>query len=201
MNNLELFKFGLKGGTKMRNILKRFDNYFIDLINQRMRNRYLDIIMRRVTDLGGAVFSSLYIFLLIIFGNGDVRFIGFEALAALSLSQIVVHSLKRILSRERPYKIIEQLNTYGINLKDYSFPSGHTAAIFSISTTIAMNIPKLSLVLFLLAIIVGISRIYLGVHYPTDVAAGLFLGLGIAFLVHLYLLDSVRDLIKLFEFN
>lgn len=178
----------------MKNLLKNFDNFFINLINQKMRNRYLDIIMYKVTDLGGAIFSSLFIFLLILFGNGDIRFIGLEALVVITISQAIVHSLKRLLSRERPYKIIEQLNTYGINLKDYSFPSGHTTATFSIATTIALNIPKLSILAFSIAIIVGVSRIYLGVHYPTDVVAGIFLGISTALLVHFYLLEIIKNL-------
>lgn len=178
----------------MKNLLKNFDDLFIDLINQKMRNRYLDVFMYKITDLGGAIFSSLFIFLFILFGNGDIRFMGLEALAAITISQTIVHSLKRILSRERPYKIIEQLNTYGINLKDYSFPSGHTTAAFSIATTIALNIPRLSILAFSIAIIVGISRIYLGVHYPTDVAAGIILGISTALLVHLYLIEIIQSL-------
>jgi len=59
-------------------------------------------------------------------------------------------------------------------LKDYSFPSGHTSASFAIATTIAFNMPRLSIVAFILAFAIGISRIYLGVHYPTDVMAGMF---------------------------
>lgn len=178
----------------MKNLLKKFDDLFIDLINQKMRNRYLDFFMYKITDIGGAIFSSLFIFLLILFGNGDIRFIGLESLVTITISQAIVHSLKRILSRERPYKIIEQLNTYGINLKDYSFPSGHTAATFSIATTIALNIPRLSILVFVIAIIVGISRIYLGVHYPTDVAAGIFLGISTALLVNFYLLEIIQNL-------
>lgn len=181
----------------MKNKLKRFDDIFIDLINRKMRNKYFDFFMIRITNLGGPVFSSLVLFVFLLFGSREVRFIGFEMFCTLTISQIIVHSLKKILSRERPYKILEQLNTFGINLKDYSFPSGHSAASFSIATTIALNIPRLSIIVFVLAIIVGISRIYLGVHYPTDVAAGIIIGFGIAFIGHLYFLDSIYDLAKL----
>lgn len=173
----------------MKNQLKRFDDYFINIINRRMSHRYLDNIMSKATNLGGGVFSTFLVLILILIGSS--RHIGFEALVALSLSQIIVHPLKMILSRERPYKIIEQLNTFGINLKDYSFPSGHTTASFSIATTIAINIPRLSILVFTIAIIVGISRIYLGVHYPTDVAAGIILGVVIPFIVHLYLIEYI----------
>ncbi|WP_406241662.1 phosphatase PAP2 family protein [Tissierella carlieri] len=178
----------------MKNKLKKFDDLFINIINRKMKHKYLDTIMYRATNLGGAVFSSLLVLILILIGSSNVKLIGLEALGALTISQIIVHALKRILSRERPYKIIEQLNTFGINLKDYSFPSGHTTASFSIATTIALNIPKLSIVVFVIAIIVGISRIYLGVHYPTDVTAGILLGIGTALVIHFYLLEYIYTL-------
>ena len=76
-------------------------------------------------------------------------------------------------------------------MKDYSFPSGHTAASFSIATTIALNMPRLAIFVFVIAIIVGISRVYLGVHYPTDVAAGIILGTLPALLVHYKFIEIV----------
>lgn len=181
-----------KGGIQMKNGLKRFDDIFIELINGKMRHRHLDIFMYKVTNLGGAIYTSLIIFMLLLFGNEKIKFTGLEALVTLTISQSIVYILKKILSRERPYKIIEHLNTFGIDMKDYSFPSGHTTASFSIATTIALNIPRLSVYVFIIAMIISISRIYLGVHYPTDVAAGIFLGLGTALMVHFYLLEYIR---------
>lgn len=178
----------------MKKILKRFDDYLIELINSRIKNNFLDKFMYRVTDLGGAIFSTLFSLMLVLLGNDLIRLIGLEALAVLALSQIVVHSLKLLLSRERPYQIIEHLNTFGFNLKDYSFPSGHTTASFSIATVLALNIPSLSLLTFIIAGIIGVSRIYLGVHYPTDVAAGIILGVGSSILVHSFLLVHIEDL-------
>lgn len=178
----------------MKKILKKFDDYLIELINSRIKNDFLDKFMYRVTDLGGAIFSTVFSLVLVLLGNSTIRLIGLESLAVLALSQIVVHSLKLILSRERPYTIIEHLHTFGFNLKDYSFPSGHTTASFSIATVLALNIPSVSLLTFFIAIIIGISRIYLGVHYPTDVAAGIILGVGSAILVHMFLLVFIEEI-------
>ncbi len=178
----------------MRKLLKDFDNYLINLINHRIKNDFLDKFMYRVTDLGGAIFSTVFSLVLVFLGNDFIRLIGLEAIVVLALSQIVVQSLKMLLIRERPYKIVEQLHTFGFNLKDYSFPSGHTTASFSIATVLALNIPMITFLTFFLATIIGISRIYLGVHYPTDVAAGIFLGVGSAILVHIYLLAYIRDI-------
>lgn len=185
----------------MRNKFERFDEIFIDLINKRMRSKYFDYIMLKITNLGGALFSSLILFMFLLFGNRRYRLIGFEMFCVLTVTQIIVHSLKKILSRERPYKILEQLNTFGIKLKDYSFPSGHTAASFSIATTLALNVPRLSIIVFFVAMAIGISRIYLGVHYPTDVAAGIVIGLSVAIILHLFFLETIYNLARLIKLN
>ncbi len=178
----------------MREKLKSFDDYFINLINAKIKNKYLDIFMYRITDLGGAIFITVFTLALVIFGSPINKLVGVEALIALCLSQIIVHSLKKLLSRERPYKIVEQLNTFGIDLSDYSFPSGHTTASFSLATTLALNNPRFSIIVLFLAMLIAISRIYLGVHYPTDVAAGIILGVGCAIIVHFYLIEAVKQI-------
>lgn len=178
----------------MKDKLKRFDDLFIELINKKMGHKHMDYIMCKVTNLGSATFSALVIFIFVFFGNKKIKNIGVEIFVVLGISQIIVHSLKRLLSRERPYNILEQLNTFGITLKDYSFPSGHTAASFSIATTIALNIPKISIIVFFIAIIVAISRIYLGVHYPTDVAAGIIIGCLSSIMIHLYLFKVIYSI-------
>jgi undecaprenyl-diphosphatase len=175
----------------MKNRLKNFDDYFINLINSKIKNKYLDVFMYRITDVGGAFFISIFTLSLVIFGTTRNKLVGIEALISLGISQIIVHSLKRLLSRERPYKIIEQLHTFGIDLSDYSFPSGHTTASFSLATTLSLSMPRFTIYVLLLALIIAISRIYLGVHYPTDVAAGIILGVGSAIVVNLYLIRLV----------
>jgi undecaprenyl-diphosphatase len=61
-------------------------------------------------------------------------------------------------------------------LKDHSFPSGHTTAVFSVIVPFLLQTPSLAAVLIPLGLSVGISRIYLGLHYPSDVIAGGILG-------------------------
>lgn len=106
----------------MIKILKGFDTFFIKLINGKMKNKFLDYFMYRVTDLGGAIFTSVFSLAIIIFGNSATRFMGLEAITALGLSQTIVQILKRGFGRERPYKMVKDINTFEIELKDYSFP-------------------------------------------------------------------------------
>ena len=183
----------------LKNSLRRFDSFFIRLINGRMKNNFLDGFMYRITDLGGAIFTSIFSISLIIFGNDFVRLIGVEAILAMMLSQTIVQILKKGFGRERPYNKIENINTFKIELKDYSFPSGHTTASFCMAAVISLNIPKLSIILYLLALLIGISRIYLAVHYPTDVTVGIVLGVGSALIVHMFFLEYVNKLAKWFS--
>lgn len=173
----------------MKKRLKWFDDKLIKLINTNIKSDLLDKIMLKFTHLGGFLVTSLFIWTLILFGNRGTKIIGIQGVITLTMSQIITYSLKSLLSRERPYKILEGLNTFDIILKDHSFPSGHTSATFAIATTVALNIPKLSIIVFGIASLIGISRIYLGVHYPTDVVAGMILGIGSGLVTHIYIVD------------
>jgi len=62
----------------------------------------------------------------------------------------------------------------------YSFPSGHATVSFACATVLALAVPRLSLPLFTLAVLISFSRVYVGVHYPFDVLAGAVLGIAIA---------------------
>ena len=185
----------------MRDTLKRFDDFFIHLINSKIKNKYLDKIMYRITDLGGAVFTSIFALGLVLVGNSKVKLIGVEAIIALFFGQIFVQSLKKLMSRERPYKILKHLHTFGIEMRDYSFPSGHTTASFSLATTIALNMPRTAVFVLVLAFIIGMSRVYLGVHYPTDVAAGIFIGVFASLAVYLYFINYVERLGSILGIN
>ncbi|MDO4491024.1 MAG: phosphatase PAP2 family protein [Lachnospiraceae bacterium] len=88
--------------------------------------------------------------------------------------------LKNAVARVRPYDRIPELVLLARKPKDFSFPSGHTAFSFASATALYLtggekNRP-VTLFLLALAALIGFSRLYLGVHYPTDVIAGAFLG-------------------------
>jgi undecaprenyl-diphosphatase len=90
---------------------------------------------------------------------------------------LISFALKNIITRERPFKVypdIEKLSEAG----SYSFPSGHTLEVFAIAVALSISIPKKKIIipLFLWASLVAYSRMALGVHYPSDVIAGMIIG-------------------------
>jgi len=81
-----------------------------------------------------------------------------------------------MVNRPRPCLALTGARVFRALNNNNSFPSGHTCAAITMAFVLAQTFPHAALLLFILAVMVGISRIYLGVHYPTDVLAGAAIG-------------------------
>jgi undecaprenyl-diphosphatase len=103
---------------------------------------------------------------------------GMGALYAMGANALLVNGIiKNTVLRPRPYHRTEQLDILCRPPKDYSFPSGHTAISFAAASYIfADGHPKSGAVALVYAGMVGLSRLYIGVHYPSDVLAGAAIG-------------------------
>lgn len=150
-------------------------------INRKFKHALLDFLLAKITHLGGAVFTLSLTIGLTLFGHGIWQEAGMQSLTALIISHIPVAILKKRYPRLRPYLVLPQTNICKNPLTDHSFPSGHTTAIFSVVLPFVYISPLLGAALFPLAILVGVSRIYLGLHYPTDCAVGASFGAVSAF--------------------
>ena len=155
--------------------IKRNDINLFYLLNKKIHCRTLNGVMKLFTEFGSTAFAVVLAVIFLLFHS--ILPDGLGAVLVLNLigSQIIIQLLKRIVNRQRPYK------THGwvLSIKppkcQYSFPSGHTSSAFSIALVVASFIPGLKFIIIPVAIMVGMSRVYLGCHYPTDVFIGFFI--------------------------
>jgi undecaprenyl-diphosphatase len=103
------------------------------------------------------------------------------ALLAFAIELPLYKIIKKGIKRNRPYKAVSGVHQRVSPSDQFSFPSGHTAAAFVIATLTSNFFPVIAVPGFTWASLVGFSRIYLGVHYPSDILAGLVIGIFCAF--------------------
>lgn len=172
----------------MFNKIQAWDEHVIEKVNS-FSNKFLDHIMVFFTKLGnsGIIWATIATLLLIKKSN---RTTSLKIFFALVLSAIMGEFIiKYTVGRVRPSENISKDKLLIRKPKTYSFPSGHTSSSFSSALVISTAFPYPAIVIsvFILASIIAFSRIYLKVHYPTDVFAGIILGFVIAFLVEIIL--------------
>lgn len=162
----------------MLHALAEFDAGVLLFIQEFVRNRFLTPVLVFITGLGDAGMIWIAISLAFLCFR-KTRRIGCMSLLALFFSLCVNNLLlKQIVARTRPYDAIHGLVPLVARLKDFSFPSGHSAAAFSAAGVFVRMLPKrFGIPLLLFAIVIALSRLYVGVHYPSDVLCGVLSGI------------------------
>ncbi len=169
------------------NAITQIDGNILLWVQENLRNDALTPVWKIITSLADkGWFWILITFVLLFFKK--TRPIGIMAAGALACSVIINNAiLKNLVARPRPY-LPETIGGRGLTLliepqPDFSFPSGHAGASFACSIVFLRKLPKkFGIPAFILAILIAFSRIYVGVHYPSDVLAGMITGTCCAFL-------------------
>ncbi|MEN9999323.1 MAG: hypothetical protein RI922_2313 [Bacteroidota bacterium] len=125
--------------------------------------------------------------------NSEMRWNSYEFGGASVFTSLLTTGLKLAIHRERPFNQYPNDIIKYTKGGSYSFPSGHTSAAFATATSISLIYPKWYIIVpaYLWAGSVGYSRMYLGVHFPTDVLAGAILGTGTSIGTH-YLFKYIK---------
>lgn len=158
--------------------IQQLDGEILLQIQQHLRSDMLTSFMKSVTFLGnGGWFWILCAVVLLVIPK--TRKTGCAAALSLILGAIVTNLLlKNIVARPRPFAELEALIPLITKPKDFSFPSGHTTASFAVALVMLRMLPKkFGIPAVVLAALVAFSRLYLGVHYPTDVLTGFVVAL------------------------
>ena len=159
-----------------------FDLPILDWIQAHLQCGFLDAVMPIVTLFGeGGIFWIAWAVLMLVFPK--TRKTGIAMAIALIMGVLICNvTLKPLIGRPRPYDY--QLEHFGVTIKllidaqhDYSFPSGHTIASFEAAVALLLNDKRMGIPAMVIAVLVTFSRLYLYVHYPTDVLVSLVLGI------------------------
>lgn len=154
------------------------------LFLQELRTPALTAVLRFFTHLGdsGAVWIALCVVLLLF---RSTRRGGVELALSLAVTAILCNLvLKPIIARERPFLTMEELELIVPALTSYSFPSGHASSSMAAAMSLTLAYGRRGAWAFLLAGLIAFSRMYVGIHYPSDVLAGALLGCAVAWAVH-----------------
>lgn len=150
---------------------------FLDGIQAIFHCEWMDTLMPPLSSLGdaGIIWIVLSILLLLFPRTRRAGVASAFSLILMLISGNMI--LKPLISRMRPFTVNTAVTLLIPPPGDFSFPSGHTFASFASSTAILRNHKRIGIPALILAVLIAFSRLYLYVHYPTDVLAGLLLGI------------------------
>ena len=181
-------------------ITQSFDTGLAQAINNTPPGGAISTLMILATNYGREYFWTLVVMIMLLFGDRNTKLFAVELAALFIVGIVSGEVMKILLSRQRPYETLSGIGLLVPSESDSSFPSGH-ALIVAIGTAFSLAKFKsriLGLALTVEAAIVCYSRVYVGVHYPLDVAAGVLFGVSIVgiglFLVEQYVGKILKTL-------
>ncbi|MBM3248377.1 MAG: phosphatase PAP2 family protein [Candidatus Omnitrophica bacterium] len=177
------------------NTMLTLDKAIFFFINKTLKNHSLDTIFPFITRLAEPPAIIILCILMFILGRYKEKFVSVFILFTGYISYFLAMVIKEAVNRPRPLELYTGISVIG-KTQSPAFPSVHSTLIAVVITILCFKYKKLGFALIPIALLVGISRIYLGHHYPTDVIAGLLIGslLSMLFLGIEKFFQSLRDL-------
>ena len=157
--------------------LQSLDKVIVDFIHYGLQNSIFDFLMPKITALGEAGIIWIIISLILI-STKKYRKVGITCIIALFISLLFTDlSIKKIVQRPRPITLYPIENALIKVPTSYSFPSGHTSSSFAAAWVLYRSMDRYKLAYLGIAVIMAFSRMYLYVHYLSDVVGGAVIGI------------------------
>ena len=155
-------------------MITNLDLSIMMFVQENLRSAIGDAIMVFITHLGDGGWLWIAIGVLLLLFK-KTRIAGFSVLISLAINALFTNvTLKDLIARPRPFHVSDQILPLIPLPSSYSFPSGHTSGSLTAAFALYKTTPKeYGIPAVILAALIGLSRIYVGVHYPTDVLGGL----------------------------
>lgn len=162
--------------------LLNLDGQILLWIQEYLRVECLNGIVKAISFLGNGGWFWIVTALFFTYGKNTKR-AGIMALVCMAICALIVNIiLKNAVARIRPYEALEGLTLLVERQRDYSFPSGHTSASFAAAWMYFKYLKKsLARAFLVIAALISLSRLYVGVHYPSDVLAGFLIASAVSF--------------------
>lgn len=177
--------------------LLQIDRALFYFFNVKIANPVFDVLMPFITkDINLRIFLALIWVGLLIFGGKKGRMVAILLIPAIAISdQLSSHIIKPLVGRIRPCYELEGVRLLVGCGSGLSFPSSHAVNSLTVATLTSKFYKKYSPYLLLFAFLISFSRVYVGVHYPADVLAGMIIGAIVGFSV-VYLWICISELYK-----
>lgn len=170
--------------------IQKLDNSILVAIKKYIQNKYLDRIVPIITSMGNLGIIWILMALVLIL-NKPYRMIGSIVILTLIISTVIGEGIvKHIVKRVRPCNFQNNFSILIEKPLSYSFPSGHTLSSFAVAAVLSKYLGHYKLIFIGIALLIALSRLYLYVHYPTDVIAGIVIGILCSKLVFMILQED-----------
>lgn len=185
-------------------------NINVDLFyffNHSFQNPILDSVLPIFTHFGGFKFLLLIMVAFVLYAlrskNETLKKVAIITLGALLFSGAIAFVLKGIINEPRPFMVLDNVRLLITEDDLSSFPSGHTTCTIAVVTSLILNMKELTkkhylivdIALVIFAVLIPFSRMYVGVHFPGDILAGIIIGLFGAFIIN-HFKDEIFYILK-----